>query len=119
MSQPEIFRTPLSKETIRRLADEAFVDMVKFVVDLKRKIICAGGGLHSDEEQMLLEDGSAQTDVWGANYYLDNPPEDRWEYASMINVRPADGNSKQIITSHELRAEVRKLGEHFFEGKPL
>jgi len=48
-----------------------FEDMVKYVVDVQRRVIAIGGELHADAEQILLnlEDGSRQEDLWGANYY--------------------------------------------------
>ena len=116
MSQPEIFRAPIPPETTRRLAEESFKDMVKFVVDLQREVICAGGGMHSDEEALLLEDGSRQSDLWGANYYLDEPAGQRFAFTSMINIRPSDGNTKQVITSPDIRRAVQELAEHFFES---
>ena len=119
MGHAEIFRDPISQPTIRRLADETFGDMIKFVVDIEEKIICAGGGLHSDEEKLLLDEGSQQVNLWGANYYPDISGDDRFEYNSMINVRPSQDNRKQDIESIELRFKVRALAEHFFEGKPL
>ena len=115
MGQAEIFRAPIPRSVVRRLADETFGDMIKFVVDLKGKIICAGGGLHSDEEKLLLEEGCLQAELWGANYYPDLSGEDRFEYQSMINVRPSQGNRKQQIESEKIRAEVRELAVHFFE----
>jgi len=115
VSKPEIFTHPIPKSTIKRLADETFGDMVKFVVDLDRKIICAGGGLHSDEEKLLLEEGCHQQHLWGANYYPDLSGEDRFEYHSMINVRPSHGNRKQAIESPDLQRKIRDLAVHFFE----
>ena len=117
MGKPEIFREPIPKETVRRLAEESFEDMIKFVVDLKEKIICAGGGMHADEETLLLEDGSSQGNLWGANYYLDDPTDQRFEYTSMINIRPRDHNRKILIESESIRRRVRALAEYFFEGK--
>ena len=117
MSKPEIFYQPIPKETIERLAREEFDDMIKFVVDLEKRIICAGGGLHSDEEQMLLDQGSAQTGLWGANYYWQDSSEQRFEYTSMINVRPEDGNKTQQIQSSELKEAIRTLAIHFFESQ--
>src|SRR5271156_2381363 len=99
MSTPEYFDKPLSAETIRRLVDDEFGDMVKFVVDLDREVICVGGGFHSDEEEILLEKGSRQADLWGANYYPDRPEGSKLVYTSMINVRSRDGNTKQEIQS--------------------
>src|SRR5438105_143045 len=116
MSHPELFDQPIPRETTRRLALESFEEMVKFVVDLERRVIAVGGGLHSDEEQMLLDHGSAQQNLWGANYYLDDTTDRRFEYTSMINIRPADGNAFQEIKSEELRKKVRALAEYFFES---
>lgn len=88
--------------------------MIKFVVDLKEKVICAGGGLHADEEALLLEQGSRQENLWGANYYPDLPEPDCWEYKSMINIRPRDGNTNQMIQSAALRDQVLALAQWFF-----
>jgi hypothetical protein len=117
MAKPEIFRKPLSKTAVRRLAKDGFGDMIKFVIDLDRKIICAGGGLHADAEAILLEDGSSQTDLWVANYYPDLDGGDRFIYRSMINIRPNDGNTQQQIQSDKIRQQVRELALHFFEGR--
>src|SRR3989449_11634574 len=46
-----------------------FGDMVKYVVDVERGVVAVGGELHVDAEQVLLEQGSRQADLWGANYY--------------------------------------------------
>jgi len=54
MSDPEYFDAPLSNATIGRLVDAEFTDMVKFVVDLDRGVICVGGGFHSDERDDSL-----------------------------------------------------------------
>ena len=116
MSKPEIFDQAIPQETIQRLADDEFGNMVKFVVDIERKLICAGGGLHADEESILLEKGSQQSDLWGANFYLDRPVEKRLAYTSMINIRPGDGNTKQEITLPEIRSKVAELAAYFFQA---
>ncbi|HYS16408.1 MAG TPA: DUF5674 family protein [Candidatus Binatia bacterium] len=46
-----------------------FGDMIKYVVDVERGVVAIGGELHADAEQVLLERGSRQADLWGANYY--------------------------------------------------
>jgi hypothetical protein len=48
-------------------------DTVKPVVDVKRSIIAIGGELHADAEALLLEQGSDQKNLWGANFYRWNP----------------------------------------------
>ncbi len=116
MRGPEIFRQPLLRTATEELASESFEDMVKFVVDLERNVICVGGGLHADEEQRLLEDGSRPEDLWGANYYLADTSEERYEFTSMINIRPSQGNTVQLIQSEDVRKRVRSLAVHFFES---
>jgi hypothetical protein len=113
MSTPEYFDQPLAEATIRRLIDAEFGDMLKFVVDLDLHVMSAGGEFHSDEETLLLEKGSKQSNLWGANYYPARPAGKRLVYTSMINVRPSDGNNKQEIQSSEIREQVARLAEKF------
>src|SRR5687767_14009440 len=53
---------------LARLDSLLFEDMVKYVVDVRRGIAAVGGELHADAEALLLESGSEQQDLWGANY---------------------------------------------------
>src|SRR2546425_1002593 len=66
-----------------------FGDMVKYVVDVERGVVALGGELHADAEQVLLEQGSHQADLWGANYYPGHGREGCIELTSLINIRPA------------------------------
>ena len=116
MSKPELFTEPLDRPTLERLAYESFDDMVKFVIDIEKNVICVGGGLHADEEAILLENGSRQDDLWGANYYLFDPEESRFEYTSMINIRPKNNNTTQDIQLETVRVKVRAAASHFFEN---
>lgn len=117
MSKSELFTVPLPRATLERLAQESFEDMVKFVIDIRLNVISVGGGLHADEEALLLENGSRQEDLWGANYYLFDSNESRFEYTSMINVRPRDGNPTQTIQSEAIRQKVRAAAINFFETR--
>lgn len=51
--------------------------LVKAVVDVEREIAVFGGELHSDEEEMLLNNGSVQFNLWGINVYPELPRE-KW-----------------------------------------
>jgi hypothetical protein len=94
---------------LRRLVDLFFEDMVKYVVDVARSVVAAGGEMHADGEQALLEDGSRQADLWGANYYPGRGREECIEYTSLINIRPAQGNRSMEIQDPALRERVREL----------
>jgi hypothetical protein len=92
-----------------RLAEAYFHDMVKLVVDVRRRVVGVGGELHADAEQLLLADGSRQTDLWGANYYPGRGKEECLEYTALINIRPAEGNRSMEIADESLRARVREI----------
>lgn len=41
---------------------------IKLAVDIERGVLAGGGALHADCETVLIEDGSRQADVWGADW---------------------------------------------------
>jgi len=93
---------------LRRLV-ERYEDMVKYVVDVERGVIAIGGEMHVDGEQLLLESGSRQADLWGANYYPGRGPDGCIEYTSFINIRPSTGHRSMELTDPAMRAKVREL----------
>jgi hypothetical protein len=107
---PEIvlLRAPISPQQLRALVARWFGDMVKYVVDVERGVIAAGGELHADAEAVLLADGSRQADLWGANYYPGRGAEGCVELTSLINIRPATGNRSMEIEDPGLRERVRR-----------
>jgi hypothetical protein len=90
------------------MLDRFFEDMVKYVVDVERGVAAVGGELHADAEALLLEDGSRQQDLWGANYYPGRGPDACIEYTSLINLRPAQGNRSMEVEDSEVRERVRE-----------
>ncbi len=99
----------LDRGELRRLVDLFFEDMVKYVVDVERGVAAVGGEMHADAEQMLLDDGSRQADLWGANYYPGRGREECIEYTALINIRPAQGNRSMEIQDPAVRERVREL----------
>jgi len=79
---------------------------IKLAVDTRRRVIAGGGALHADCEAALLEDGSQQTDVWGADWY---PSSQEVSCESLINIRPKQGNRSIEITDPSLRATVEAV----------
>jgi hypothetical protein len=104
-----IISEPINMQQLADLAAEHFGDMVKGVVDTNRRILALGGGLHSDEEAALLEQGSNQTDLWGINIYPEKPRSEWIEFDSMINIRPRAGNRSRGVedaTTKQLISEI-------------
>jgi hypothetical protein len=96
---------------LARLVAAHFGDMVKLVVDVLREVVAIGGELHADAEQLLLEQGSRQADLWGANYYPGRGAEGCLEFTALINIRPSQGNPAMEIQDEETREAVRRIVE--------
>lgn len=105
---------------LARLVAAFFEDMIKYVVDVEKGRAAVGGELHADAEQLLLQEGSLQADLWGANYYPGKGREGCIEYTSLINIRPSQGNRGMEIVDPAIRERVRELTFALIgEGEPL
>ena len=88
------------------MAQAQFGGMVKATVDIDREILAIGGELHSDEEALLLEDGSEQGQLWGINIYPAKSEAERIEFDSMINVRPSQNNRSRNVENPETQKRI-------------
>jgi hypothetical protein len=63
-----------SHATAQQIAEmmEILSGYIKLAVDVERGILAGGGAMQADCESALLDDGSAQENVWGADW---NPAE--------------------------------------------
>ena len=85
---------------------EEYEGMIKIVADIRRRVLSGGGEMHADCESVLLEDGSEQDDLWGANWY---PREQRIEFESLLNIRPRLGNRGILIQDENIRKQVESV----------
>jgi len=90
---------------IREMLEE-YSSMIKIAVDIRRNILAGGGEMNADCEQVMLENGSEQDDIWGANWY---PSDQRIEFEALINIRPVLGNRGMLIQSQEIRNAVEAI----------
>ena len=110
----------IAPEVLKELTRRFFIDMVKCVVDVEREVVAVGGELHADGEALLLEDGSEQRHLWGANYYPGRGPDGCIEFTALVNIRPSQGNPSMEILSEELRGRVRDITHALLgTGEPL
>ncbi len=96
---------------LKELCEQGFSDMVKLVVDVERNAIAIGGELHADAETLLLEQGSEQKNLWGANFYPWNSPEERISFIALINIRPHQDNPSLEILDEAIKGKVRRIIE--------
>jgi hypothetical protein len=92
---------------------QEYETMIKIVVDIRRRALSGGGEMHADCESALLESGSEQDDLWGANWY---PMEQRIEFESLINIRPRLGNRSTLLQDENLRQQVEGVARVILGG---
>lgn len=92
------------------MSERMYDGLVKAVVDVRKRTMVVDAGMHVDEEQALLESGSAQNDLWGINLYPeDYGTDDFVEFDSMINIRPAQGNRSRSVEDANMRTAILGL----------
>ena len=99
-----IIRAKVDSESFKRVAED-LKGYIKLVVDVRRKILAAGGQKHVDGEKMLLKEGSRQEDLWGAG--LDTETNEM-DFDSMINLRPSQNSSREVL-DQKIRQEIEVI----------
>lgn len=110
----QIIRSRAEPKQMRQML-EALGIYIKLAVDVKRRILAGGGELHADCELVLLDDGSEQANVWGADWY---PLKQAVGYESIINIRPSANNQSMDIQDSVLRAEISQIIQSLLGSVP-
>lgn len=105
----EIINKPVDNKYLTEVAEKQFGDLVKVVVDIEKEIMVIGGELHADEEQILLEQGSKQENLWGINLYPGKACEDFIEFDSMINIKPRQNNRSRGIEDIDIQKKIIEI----------
>jgi hypothetical protein len=105
----KIVEDKISLQELREVAKEFYSTMIKGVVDVEKEIVAFGGEYHADANEIMLEAGSRQSDVWGFNIYFDKPREAWIEYVSLINIRPQAGNMEMEIQDKNIRDKMKAI----------
>ena len=79
---------------------------VKVAVDIRQGILAGGGVLHADCEAVLLDEGSRQEEIWGADWV---PATQQIQYEALINIRPRQNNPSMVILDPSIRDRVGEI----------
>jgi hypothetical protein len=109
MTEIKLIDQPISRDSLKQIAEQCFGDMVKGVVDIEKEIMVLGGDLHADEEAWLLDQGSKQKNLWGINIYHELAMPDMIEYDSMINIRPKQNNLSRNVEDKKIREIISAI----------
>jgi imidazole glycerol phosphate synthase subunit HisF len=107
-----LIRNQATSEQITEMSKAFGETLIKLAVDVEREILAGGGELHADCESALLEDGSQQHNVWGADWY---PLDREVGFESLINIRPRQQNLTLEIMDPALRSQVETIVRQLLE----
>ncbi len=107
-----IIRSRANKRQVNEML-ETLGTYIKLAVDVRRDILAGGGALHADCEAVLLDDGSKQNDIWGADWV---PTTGQLRYEALINIRPRQNNPATEILDSLIRDRIEKIVQRLLEG---
>lgn len=104
-----ILDKPLTKSQLQRDFCHIYQTMTKVVVDLDSGLLALEADMHADLERELLDHGSRQRDLWGLNLYPETSGSEFVEFTSLINIRPAQGNTSIEVRDPALREKILRV----------
>jgi len=106
----KLIKDSISIQEIKKMAKQRFGNLVKAVIDIDKKIIVIDAELHADQESLLIQSGSQQSNLWGINFYPEKyGSSDFIEFDSMINLRPSQNNLSRNIENKKIQSKIRKI----------
>lgn len=105
----KIITDQITIEELKEMAKKMFGNLVKAVVDVEKEIMAVDGELHSDEQELLIENGSEYEDLWGIDIYPEMTDENWIEFDSLINLKPALNQRTRGVENPEIREKIIKI----------
>lgn len=100
----------LTSQEIKDLQNK-YGNYLKLTVDIEKEWLIAGGELHADGEEILLEKGSRQDDIWGGGLNLGKKQIDT---IAVLNIRPRLNNDNLEILDSVRREKFIKIVKKYF-----
>lgn len=107
-----LIREKATTDQIKEMCED-LETYIKLAVDIRQGILAGGGIFHADCESALLEDGSIQKDIWGADWI---PDTQQVSFASIINIRPKQNNSGMEIQDPAICVQVETIIRELLGG---
>jgi hypothetical protein len=100
-----VIRDEATSQQINEMLEE-YSTLIKVAVDIEQEILAGGGEYHADCEEILLNEGSRQSDIWGANWIARTG---EVECEAMMNIRPRDNNFSTTIQDPEICRRIIEI----------
>ena len=105
----KIIKDKITRTELKAMSAKMFGNLVKAVIDIDLGIMAIDAELHSDEEAVLLANGSKQGDIWGINLYPEMTGDDFVEFDSMINLRPSQNNRSRSVDDENIQRKIKEI----------
>ena len=103
----QLVEKQISREELKKMSEKMYERLVKAVVDIEKSLMVVDAGLHSDQEALLLSEGSLQENLYGINIYPERDDDFMIEFDSMINLRPGFGNRSSGVDNSEHQQKIK------------
>lgn len=108
----KLIKTFITNDELKQMSTKMFDGLVKAVVDIEKEVMVVDAEMHADQEELLLAEGSIQSNLWGINFYPAEVGTENWlEFDSMINLRPSQNNRTRGIDDEKVRLKVKEIVE--------
>ena len=109
-----VIREKVKPEELREMLEyHGVANYVKCAIDVENGFLAGGGDAHADCEEVMLELGSLQENIWGSGW---NYKTREVKFDSLINIRPRQNNRVHELQDPKLRERVKEIITGFFEG---
>lgn len=105
----------ISRATLEKMSEKMFDHLVKAVVDIEKEIMVVDAGMHADQEEWLLENGSQQENLWGINFHPEIQDASWIVFDSMINIRPQQGNCHRGVGNVVIQKKILSIANRLVE----
>lgn len=105
----KIIKNQITIKELKQMAKKMFGNLVKAVIDIEKEIMAVDGELHSDEQELLIENGSNQRNLWGINIYPEIKNQNWIEFDSVINLKPHLNNRTRGVDDTEIKEKIIKI----------
>ncbi len=102
----KIVQDSITIDELKEMSEKMFSRLVKAVVDVELNVMAVDAEMHADQEELLLEKGSKQTNLWGINLHPHKSDDEFIEFDSMINLRPSQGNRTRSVDDPNLQKKI-------------
>lgn len=106
----KLYKEPIPADNIEALQG-VYPGYIKVVVDVKNEWLCAGGEYHIDCEEVLINNGSKQSDLWGGGV---NMLTKQIEFQAMSNYKPSQGRLTYEISDSEVKTKFEECVKYYF-----